>query len=112
MLCDHAQVADGKLFINGGGISRFFGPGLPPGTSIALLLLVPWEQTNAPIELDLQLLTADGHAVRDPEGAAVRHRPERKSEGPPASNQGSPSTFRSRSTSAALGCRQVATPGG
>ena len=26
MLCDHAQVADGKLFINGGGISRFSDP--------------------------------------------------------------------------------------
>ena len=55
MLCDHAQVANGKLFINGGGISRFFGPGLPPGTSIALLLLVPWEQTNAPIQLEFTL---------------------------------------------------------
>jgi len=72
MLCDHAQVADGKLFINGGGISRFFGPGLPPGTSIALLLLVPWEQTNAPIHLELELLTQDGHAVRDSEGGDVR----------------------------------------
>ena len=72
MLCDHAQVAAGKLFINGGGISRFHGPGLPPSTCIALLLLVPWEQTNAPIELDLQLLTQDGHAVRDSEGADVR----------------------------------------
>ena len=72
MLCDHAQVAGGKLFINGGGISRFFGPGLPPGTSIALLLLVPWEQTNAPIHLELQLLTHDGHAVRDSDGADVR----------------------------------------
>lgn len=72
MLCDHAQVASGKLFINGGGITRFHGPGLPQGTSIALLLLVPWELTNAPITLDLQLMTQDGQSVLDREGAGIR----------------------------------------
>ncbi len=71
MLCDHAQVADGKLFISGGGISRVRGPGLPPGTSIAILMLVPWESTNSPITLDLRLLTQDGQPVRDPEGAEI-----------------------------------------
>ena len=71
MLCDHAQVADRKLFINGGGISRLHGPGLPPGTSIALLMLVPWELTNAPITIDLQLLTQDGQPVQDSEGAPI-----------------------------------------
>ncbi len=68
LLCDHAQVADGKLFINGGGISRFQGPGLPPSTSIALLLLVPWESTNEPIQLELHLLTEDGQVVVDNAG--------------------------------------------
>ena len=72
MLCDHAQVADGKLFINGGGISRFHGPGLPPGTSLALLMLVPWENTNAPITIDLQLLTQDGQPVQDLGGSPIR----------------------------------------
>ena len=72
MLCDHAQVADGKLFINGGGISRFHGPGLPPSTALALLMLVPWENTNAPITLDLQLLTQDGQPVQDPGGSPIR----------------------------------------
>ena len=72
MLCDHAQVADGKLFINGGGISRFHGSGLPPGTSLALLMLVPWENTNAPITIDLQLLTQDGQPVQDLGGSPIR----------------------------------------
>ena len=72
MLCDHAQVADGKLFINGGGISRFHGPGLPPGTSLAMLMLVPWENTNAPITIDLQLLTQDGQPVQDLGGSPIR----------------------------------------
>ena len=71
MLCDHAQVADGKLFINGGGITRFYGAGLPPGTSIALLLLVPWERTNEKIDVQLDLLTEDGHPVTDAEGAGL-----------------------------------------
>jgi hypothetical protein len=71
MLCDHAQVADGKLFINGGGITRFYGAGLPPGTSIALLLLVPWERTNEKIDVLLDLLTEDGHPVTDSEGAGL-----------------------------------------
>ena len=70
-LCDHVQVADGKLFINGGGISRFHGPGLPPGTSVAVLVLIPWELTNAPIVIDLRLLTQDGQPVQDSEGAEI-----------------------------------------
>lgn len=72
MLCDHAQVADGKLFINGGGISRIQGPGLPPGTALALLLLVPWERTNQPIVLQVDLLTEDGQLVVDQSGQPRR----------------------------------------
>ena len=68
MLCDHAQVADGKLFIHGGGISRVQGTGLPPGASIAVLVLVPWERTNQPIALQLDLLTEDGQLVADQNG--------------------------------------------
>lgn len=68
MMCDYATVADGKLFINGGGITRFHGPGLPPGTSIALLLLVPWERTNEKIDVHFDLLTEDGHPVTDAQG--------------------------------------------
>lgn len=71
MMCDHAQVADGKLFINGGGITRLYGPGLPPGTSIATLLLVPWERTNEKIDVRLELLTEDGHSVTDADGAGL-----------------------------------------
>lgn len=68
MLCDHAQVADGKLFIHGGGISRVQGSGLPPATCIAVLMLVPWDHTNQPIDLTLQLLTEDGQLVTDQNG--------------------------------------------
>ena len=60
MLCDHAEVADGKL-INGGGWN-VIGPALIP-YGIAMYLEVPWDQTNSKHELVLELLTADGEAV-------------------------------------------------
>lgn len=88
MLCDHAQVADGKLFINGGGISRFYGPGLPPSTTIAALLLVPWDQTNEPIEIDLQLLDADGQAVKDNMGVEIRIKAQTEVGRPPGMEKG------------------------
>ena len=90
MLCDHAQVADGKLFINGGGISRFHGPGLPPGTSLAMLMLVPWENTNAPITIDLQLLTQDGQPVQDPGGSPIRIQVQTEVGRPPGIEPGVP----------------------
>ena len=71
MLCDHVQFADGKLSINAGGIRRFPDPGLPPGTSVAVLMLIPGELTNAPIVIDLRLLTQDGQPVQDSEGAEI-----------------------------------------
>ena len=90
MLCDHAQVADGKLFINGGGISRFHGPGLPPGTSLAMLMLVPWENTNAPITIDLQLLTQDGQPVQDLGGSPIRIQVQTEVGRPPGIEPGVP----------------------
>ena len=90
MLCDHAQVADGRLFINGGGISRFHGPGLPPGTSLAMLMLVPWENTNAPITIDLQLLTQDGQPVPDPGGSPIHIQVQTEVGRPPGIEPGVP----------------------
>src|SRR5260370_23229527 len=58
MLADHAQVADGKLFIAGGGWS-LAGPG-PIPCGIALLFHVPWQQTNERTAFMLRLLDEDG----------------------------------------------------
>lgn len=57
LLCDHAQVAEGKLFINGAGISNV-PVGVPTG--VAILIYVPWDQTDREIDYLLQLETADG----------------------------------------------------
>jgi hypothetical protein len=62
MLCDHAQVAEGKLFISGGGWS-VTGP-LPSPSALALKIEVPWDQANTPIKFALELVDQDGKPVQ------------------------------------------------
>jgi hypothetical protein len=64
MLADHAQVAEGKLYISGGGWS-LTGPG-PVTCGVALLFYVPWDRTNRKTTFTLRLVDADGHAVTQP----------------------------------------------
>jgi len=64
MLADHAQVADGKLFVSGGGWS-LCGPG-PVACAVALLFHIPWQNTNERITFTLRLLDEDGAPVSQP----------------------------------------------
>jgi hypothetical protein len=64
MLADHAQVADGKLFISGGGWSTC-GPG-PVPCSVAVLFHVPWQETDRQVRFTLRLVDEDGHGVHQP----------------------------------------------
>ena len=66
LLADHAEVADGKLFINGGGWT-VIGPA-PVPFAIAMYIEVPWDQTNTKHSVVLELLDADGNAVTPPGG--------------------------------------------
>ena len=59
MLCDHAEVADGKLFINGGGWEMISGETGSP-TGLAVLIYVPWDQTNQKRKLHVSLVDQDG----------------------------------------------------
>jgi len=61
MLCDYAQVADGKLYINGGGWSLVDSH--TPPSAIAMLVMVPWDRAGTPLQLDLSLIDEDGHPV-------------------------------------------------
>lgn len=61
MLCDHVEVADGKLFINGGGWTWIGAQPAPFG--IALLIGVPWGEANRKIRFELRLVRADGEPV-------------------------------------------------
>jgi hypothetical protein len=64
MLADHAQVADGKLFISGGGWSAC-GPG-PTPCAVAVIFHVPWQETNEKISFSLRLVDEDGRGVMQP----------------------------------------------
>lgn len=61
LLCDHAQVADGKLFISGGGWS-LCGPGAFVH-GLAFKLGVPWDHANRKHALRASLHDEDGSKV-------------------------------------------------
>ena len=64
LLADHAVVADGKLYINGGGWS-VTGP-TPTPSAIAVKLDVPWDRANQKLHLRLRLIGQDGDPVTVP----------------------------------------------
>jgi hypothetical protein len=61
LLADSAQVADGRLFILGGGLTEI-GPG-PQPMAIAMLLEVPWDQANTAHDWKFEMLDEDGTPV-------------------------------------------------
>jgi hypothetical protein len=89
LLADHAQVADGKLYVNGGGWSIVDAN--PPPYSIVLILLVPWDRAGAPLEFRLTLVDEDGHVVRTgSEGRELRFAGRIEVARPPAHRAGVP----------------------
>jgi hypothetical protein len=61
LLADHADAVGGKLYINGGGWNVTGPQALP--FAIAMLIEVPWDQTNTKHRVLLELLDADGNEV-------------------------------------------------
>ncbi len=61
LLADHAVVAEGKLYVNGGGWS--IRPAAPTPMFLALKLDVPWDLAGRPIDIELRLVDQDGHLV-------------------------------------------------
>jgi hypothetical protein len=61
LLCDSAQVADGKLYLLGGGWS-FVGPD-PAPMAIAVKIDVPWTDGDVPHQWNLELSDEDGSPV-------------------------------------------------
>ncbi|MGH9177031.1 MAG: DUF6941 family protein [Acidimicrobiales bacterium] len=70
MLCDAAQVADGKLYILGGGWS-ITGPD-PAPSAVAIKLEVDWHEAAEAHHWELFLVDADGREVsfQTPEGSS------------------------------------------
>lgn len=91
MLCDYAQISEGKLHILGGGIDQIKGAGLPPGFTVAIHLQVPWDKANHPIPFTLELLTEDGQAaVTDERGIQIRMEGAVEAGRPPGLKPGTP----------------------
>lgn len=64
LLADHAVVAEGKLYVSGGGWS-IKGPA-PSPSAIAMKIDVPWDRTNSQMKLLIRLLGEDGEPVLVP----------------------------------------------
>lgn len=63
LLCDAAAVAEGKLYIHGGGWSIIRQPSTPTPMALAIKLSIPWDQTNEPHQITARLLTEEGDEV-------------------------------------------------
>ena len=61
LIADAAQVADGKLYILGGGLTAV-GP-RPQPMGVAIRIEVPWDRANVSHEWRIELLDEDGHPL-------------------------------------------------
>jgi hypothetical protein len=91
-LCDAAQVADGKLYVMGGGWS-LCGPGLFKH-ALAAKIHVPWDQADRVHQLTAELRDEDDQLVELAEGhTAVRIESEFEVGRPPGLPPGTPLDF-------------------
>lgn len=71
VLADAAQAADGKLSVLGGGWN-FTGPQVGP-SALGVIMEVPWNETNTPHQVVLELQDTDGQPARlGPEAQPLR----------------------------------------
>ena len=73
MLADYAQLADGKLFISGGGWSTC-GPG-PIPCAVVTIFHVPWQETDEKVSFALRACIASHRPWTGP--PRTRPRPRR-----------------------------------
>lgn len=69
LLCDSAQAVADKLYILGAGWS-FTGPSVGP-MALAILVQVPWMDTNQPHPFRVELVDADGGPVQVENGPVM-----------------------------------------
>jgi len=65
LLADAVQVANGKLFILGGGWARLTVESLPVSRpfELAVRVVVPWNETNRKLPFELQMIDEDGQGL-------------------------------------------------
>lgn len=66
LLCDHAQVANEKLYVLGGGWKQVAFADTPFPAALAVLLEIPWTATNEKHALIMKLIDDDGSQVEMP----------------------------------------------
>ena len=68
LTADAAQVAEGKLYVLGGGWERLTVQQVPVTRTVELAtrIIVAWTETNRPLQFALQLVTEDGEALLNP----------------------------------------------
>jgi hypothetical protein len=62
VLCDFAESINGKLYIMGAGWEQLRANS-PAPVAVALIVTVPWDQTNVQHELVMELADEDGHRI-------------------------------------------------
>jgi len=63
LLCDAADESNGKLYVLGGGWNQLV-PDQSVNMALAVLLGVPWDQTNRKVQIAATLMTEDGQQVQ------------------------------------------------
>ena len=71
ILCDFAETINGKLYIQGGGWTRYAHTDQPITIYLASKLLVPWNEANRDHRLTIKLLDSDARPVPSSDGRPV-----------------------------------------
>jgi hypothetical protein len=88
LLCDAADEVGGKLYVMGGGWTHTGAVNEPTSMALALVISVPWDETNKEHQLKTVLITADGETVIQ-DGRAVASEGTFEMGRPPRVKQGS-----------------------
>jgi hypothetical protein len=76
VIADAAAAENGKHYIHGGGWDTIFAASYPvvhPSLGVAVRLRVPWNDTNTPHEIMVDIVDADGNSIfPDPPGTPHR----------------------------------------
>jgi hypothetical protein len=77
ILADHAEVINGKLYAMGGGWDSLTVNALPAVQkfAIAVSFLVPWNETNQPHDMTIELMNEDGRSFARVDGELEVGRP-------------------------------------
>lgn len=89
ILCDWAEVINGKLYIMGAGWSRV-PANRQIGAAVAVMWKIPWAHANEPQAISLRLVTDDGQPVNGPDDKPIMMEGSIEAGRPPGIKFGSP----------------------